>query len=101
MTNIVNINIGQAGVRIADHFWHTLKTEHAIDQPNTAGRVEAFFEEKSKGWESRSIFIDLDKRNIDKLQLKEPYLYNPYDCITLPSATSRGMYAEASYHVFP
>jgi hypothetical protein len=99
MTDIVNINIGQAGVRIGHHFCQTLRQQHRLDHPSPAGNL-AFFEQKSRGYESRSIFIDLNKREIDKLAAHQDSLYNPHDLIA-STATSRGLYAESAYTVFP
>lgn len=99
MSDIININIGQAGLRIADHFWEVLRKEHAID----AGKVEGlpvFFEEKSKGWEARSIFIDTDQREIDKIKNRKGNLYNEFDFV-VGKQSSRGLYPEAAHCIFP
>lgn len=99
MSDIININIGQAGLRIADHFWEILRKEHTVDGDNVEG-LPTFFYEKSKGWEARSIFIDTDQREIDKIKNRQGSLYNEFDFI-VENQSSRCLYPEAAYHVFP
>lgn len=99
MSDIININIGQAGIRIADHFWEILRQEHGIGGEKVEG-LPVFFEEKSKGWEARSIFIDTDQREIDKLKNRKGNLYNEFDFV-VGKGSSRGLYPEAAHHVFP
>lgn len=99
MSDIININFGQAGLRIADHFWEIIRKEHKIDEGKVEG-MPVFFQEKSKGWEARSIFIDTDQREIDRIKNRQGSLHNEFDFI-VGKQSSRGLYPEAAYHVFP
>lgn len=99
MSDIININIGQAGLRIADHFWQIIAEQHAIGGEKVEG-LPVFFEEKSKGWEARSIFIDTDQREIDKIKNRKGNLYNEFDFV-VGKQSARGIYPEGAYHVFP
>jgi len=33
MTEVININVGETGTRIAEHFWKTLVKQHGVDRP--------------------------------------------------------------------
>ena len=81
MSDIININIGQAGVRIGEQFLQSLKDEHFPSEGESIGR-KIFFKERNKGWEARSIFIDTNKRETDKILLKNKDFYNNNAFIT-------------------
>eukprot|EP00357_Protocruzia_adherens_P032228 CAMPEP_0115001432 /NCGR_PEP_ID=MMETSP0216-20121206/17372_1 /TAXON_ID=223996 /ORGANISM="Protocruzia adherens, Strain Boccale" /LENGTH=581 /DNA_ID=CAMNT_0002366765 /DNA_START=140 /DNA_END=1886 /DNA_ORIENTATION=+ len=113
MREIIQLNFGQTGCRVAEQYWQAMLREHEL---TNLGRLEGerdtnvhnphvLFNEISNQTQSRfvprSIFADTDSRSIDNIQCGLlGRLYNP-DLLLSSNTPSRGSCSEVIYEQDP